>query len=138
MPIHFAKSGDRSHPLCPHCGYDLFGTVSGRCPECGLSDQQIRILHRRELDRPCTRRDLLAAVIAQSTPVSYLLIVGSANRTCSLGYSILSMFRAMFFLSLLILTMVYFFGRYNSGRYKPWHVHAAAFLWVIAAADVSF
>jgi hypothetical protein len=22
-------------PLCRHCGYDLTGNVSGRCPECG-------------------------------------------------------------------------------------------------------
>jgi hypothetical protein len=21
--------------ICPHCGYDLTGNVSGRCPECG-------------------------------------------------------------------------------------------------------
>ena len=20
---------------CPHCGYDLTGNVSGKCPECG-------------------------------------------------------------------------------------------------------
>jgi len=23
------------HPLCAFCGYDLFGGVSNRCPECG-------------------------------------------------------------------------------------------------------
>ena len=23
------------HPLCASCGYDLFGSVSDRCPECG-------------------------------------------------------------------------------------------------------
>lgn len=23
------------HPLCSSCGYDLFGSVSNRCPECG-------------------------------------------------------------------------------------------------------
>ena len=25
----------RKHGLCVHCGYDLTGNVSGRCPECG-------------------------------------------------------------------------------------------------------
>jgi len=32
----------RRHPLrpglCPRCGYDLTGNVSGVCPECGTSD----------------------------------------------------------------------------------------------------
>ena len=23
------------HPLCPACGYDLYGTTSDHCPECG-------------------------------------------------------------------------------------------------------
>ncbi len=23
------------HPYCSKCGYNLFGNVSGRCPECG-------------------------------------------------------------------------------------------------------
>jgi len=25
------------HPICPTCGYDLFGVAPGRCPECGRS-----------------------------------------------------------------------------------------------------
>ncbi|MDB5293091.1 MAG: hypothetical protein JWL69_4332 [Phycisphaerales bacterium] len=25
----------RDRGLCPHCGYDLTGNVSGTCPECG-------------------------------------------------------------------------------------------------------
>jgi hypothetical protein len=30
---------DRFTPpgCCPHCGYDLTGNVSGRCPECGTA-----------------------------------------------------------------------------------------------------
>lgn len=28
-----SKPGE--HPLCAYCGYDLFGGVSDRCPECG-------------------------------------------------------------------------------------------------------
>ena len=28
--------------LCPHCGYDLTGNVSGRCPECGGAPRRLR------------------------------------------------------------------------------------------------
>ena len=28
-------SPDSSGLLCPHCGYDLTGLTSNRCPECG-------------------------------------------------------------------------------------------------------
>jgi hypothetical protein len=46
---------EKPHPLCPGCGYDLFGIVRGRrgtCPECG------RTYTRHELlpgGRPWTR-----------------------------------------------------------------------------------
>ena len=33
------------HPFCLHCGYDLRGSVSDRCPECGTA------FNRKELER---------------------------------------------------------------------------------------
>jgi ABC-type enterochelin transport system permease subunit len=31
------ESGLHLHPTCRHCGYDLHGMHSDRCPECGTS-----------------------------------------------------------------------------------------------------
>ncbi len=30
-----AKTDRNAHPLCVSCGYDLYGSPSKRCPECG-------------------------------------------------------------------------------------------------------
>ena len=32
-----ARSAGRGAHLCPRCGYDLTGNVSGVCPECGTA-----------------------------------------------------------------------------------------------------
>jgi len=31
-----------SHHLCVRCGYNLFGNISGTCPECGHSTQEMK------------------------------------------------------------------------------------------------
>jgi hypothetical protein len=36
------RSGRRRPGLCPRCGYDLTGDVSGACPECGSVSGQAR------------------------------------------------------------------------------------------------
>jgi hypothetical protein len=34
---HWRRKADTpaDHPLCPACGYNLHGTMSDHCPECG-------------------------------------------------------------------------------------------------------
>lgn len=38
--VWMGKGRGRSATNCGHCGYDLTGNVSGRCPECGLPAQR--------------------------------------------------------------------------------------------------
>ena len=35
--VPFLSGGERPHPTCPACGYDLTGLHEARCPECGRS-----------------------------------------------------------------------------------------------------
>lgn len=35
--IEGARRRRECDPICPHCGYNLTGNTSGRCPECGKS-----------------------------------------------------------------------------------------------------
>ena len=30
------RRSSNGHPLCTQCGYDLYGVVTGECPECGV------------------------------------------------------------------------------------------------------
>ena len=34
------RAAARRPELCPHCGYDLTGNVSGVCPECGTTNKE--------------------------------------------------------------------------------------------------
>ena len=52
------RPGDDEDIYCPHCGYNLRGLTSGRCPECGnvcdlatMSRSLIPWLHRAEVGR---------------------------------------------------------------------------------------
>lgn len=31
------ETGQHFHPMCPECGYDLYGIPRAKCPECGSS-----------------------------------------------------------------------------------------------------
>lgn len=46
--VHVRAAASRGMPLCSRCKYDLFGNVSGRCPECGtLVSTQVHELATR-------------------------------------------------------------------------------------------
>lgn len=40
------------HPLCPLCGYDLFGLSAPRCPECGYAFEWRDVLDPRAAEHP--------------------------------------------------------------------------------------
>ena len=48
------------HPVCRHCGRDLTGVESGRCPECGRPADHPRVGNRRRLPTLATAGGLLA------------------------------------------------------------------------------
>ena len=54
------------HPFCLYCGYDLTGSVSNRCPECG------RAFSRRELEKAAYK---LKAEIRQLDSINEVLQV---------------------------------------------------------------
>ena len=67
---------------CLDCGYDLRGSTSARCPECGFSlellrtgESQIPWAHRRELGRPGRRRRACGDV------AGYLVVRVAADST---------------------------------------------------------
>jgi len=37
----FARAEPREHARCQSCGYDLYGSVSSRCPECGCATKSL-------------------------------------------------------------------------------------------------
>ena len=45
--------GDRKAPQCPKCGYDLRGSSTGRCSECGYRPTNLEL---REAARATTRQ----------------------------------------------------------------------------------
>ncbi|HEY7119111.1 MAG TPA: hypothetical protein VH475_21150 [Tepidisphaeraceae bacterium] len=42
-----ADKGGRPELFCPNCGYNLRGTASDRCPECGVEIDRAKLAHSR-------------------------------------------------------------------------------------------
>lgn len=60
------------HPLCASCGYDLFGGVSDRCPECGTPIDAHAI--RGQSDEVCALASEFEESL-QMVPLAWKLIV---------------------------------------------------------------
>lgn len=66
------KPKSQEHPRCVACGYDLYGSVSDRCPECGhvIDDEEWRRLVREMEGKLAEIEDTL-----QWTPLAWKLVV---------------------------------------------------------------
>jgi len=69
------KPRPQEHPRCVACGYDLHGSVSKRCPECGhvIDDEECQRLAREMQDKLTEIEDTL-----QWTPLAWKLVAAGA------------------------------------------------------------
>lgn len=42
FPFYAVFAAVFSHPICPNCQYDLYGSASDTCPECGAEVRGLR------------------------------------------------------------------------------------------------
>lgn len=66
-------SSTSEHPRCGNCGYNLTGSTSNRCPECGLLFIEAGVVVRRGGRRRSIGRRVLLALGLLSLPIIAML-----------------------------------------------------------------
>lgn len=85
--------------LCPHCGYDVTLVKAGRCPECGLSQEELRA-EKRWAAR-LRRSWMIAFVFASGSlagAVLALIMMGAGQRPMRVFSAMLALTLVVWFL----------------------------------------
>lgn len=133
---------------CPQCGYCLFGRQSRLCPECGLTDDDMRTLIRQRgiaradrTDRRAANKFLALRIVALGLLAIGFVRVCIAEVPWSHPWQLEDDYRLgwhMVVFLAAVLSAGYFYARHASGRSSTRSLLILAVAWISTSIALSY